>query len=105
VGYDDEAKVTASRVEARFIGIVIAIAGALGYLWLNNTWSELQRLRDEIAVYRSSAEQTYAQKEMVRMIDERFTRVERRIEERMSAIEEFHRDINGVVAPGKGRMQ
>lgn len=102
MGYDDETKMVAQRTEARFIALAVSIAGALGYLWLNNTWGELQRLREEIAMYRSSAEQTYAQKEMVRMIEERFTRVERRMEERIGGIEDFHREIlKGEIPHGK----
>jgi hypothetical protein len=93
VGFDDQDKLAGQRTEARFIGIAIAIAGALGYLWLNNTWTELQRMRDELVSYRTNAEAVYASKEMVRMIDERFTRVERRFEERLSGMEDYHRRV------------
>jgi hypothetical protein len=43
--------------------------------------------------YRTNAEAVYASKEMVRMIDERFTRVERRFEERLSGMEDYHRRV------------
>jgi hypothetical protein len=105
VGYDDETKMVAQRTEARFIALAVSIAGALGYLWLNNTWGELQRLREEIAMYRASAEQTYAQKEMVRMIEERFSRVEKRMEDRIGGIEEWHRDMIKIEPPRGKVMQ
>jgi hypothetical protein len=108
VGYDDEVKVTNQRTEARFIAASVSIAGALGYLWLSNTWVELQRMRDELVAYRNSVEQTYAQKELVRLLDERQTRVERRVEERLEGIETFHQNMlnhPASIAPGKGKMQ
>lgn len=104
MGYDDEQKMVSSKIEARFVGFAVAIAGTLGYLWLQNTFTSLEKIRTEIAEARASIEQTYAPKEMVRMIDERFTRVEKRLEDRISRVEEYHQRMIDPIVPGKGRM-
>lgn len=95
MGYDDEQRVVASKIEARFVGFAVAVAGTLGYLWLQNTFTSLEKIRAELAEARASIEQTYAPRDMVKMVDERVTRIEERLEARAARIEEAHQRIIG----------
>lgn len=89
----EEIRQRTSNLETRGLAMIIAIAGALAFLWLQNTWGEIARLRDEIISLRDTVSQVYATQATMKTIEARVDRLEQRTDQKIDRLESEHERI------------